>query len=145
LLLSASLERQVQSHPGTTIELVGIRQAIRLLRRLIGASDWSFCTDLPKHPQNGNPSSSWCCRGSAVSRERSREGSLGRSAGGSACSPLLADSISAAAKRKKTHPRPTLQTLLVSQQIFRDFPLFVICVSLFNLSKRLLIQAISSH
>lgn len=35
-------------------------------------------------------------------------------AGGSACSPLLANSISAAAKRKKTHPRPTLQTLFVT-------------------------------
>jgi len=77
----------VQSYPGTTIESVGIRQtAARLLRRLVGASDWSFCTDLPKHPQNGNPSSSWCYRGPAVSRERSREESLGGSAGGSACS-----------------------------------------------------------
>lgn len=80
-------EKIVQSYPATTIELVGIRgQAVRLLRRLVGASDWSFRTDLPKHPQNGNPSSSWCYRGPAVSRERSREGSLGGSAEGSDCS-----------------------------------------------------------
>lgn len=74
----------VQSLPGTTIELRGTRKAARLLQRLVGVSDWSFRTDLPKHPQNGNPSSSWCCRGPAVSRERSREGSLGGSARGSA-------------------------------------------------------------
>ena len=34
--------------------------------------------------------------------------------GGSACSPLLANSIAAAAKRKKTHPRSTLVTTFSS-------------------------------
>ncbi|OAD55224.1 Excitatory amino acid transporter [Eufriesea mexicana] len=57
------------------------RKAVRLLGRLVGARDCSFRTDFPKHPQNGNPSSLWCCRGPAVSRERSREGNLAESAG----------------------------------------------------------------
>lgn len=35
-------------------------------------------------------------------------------AGGSACSPLLANFISTAAKRKKTHPQPTLQIYVSS-------------------------------
>ncbi|XP_043528397.1 excitatory amino acid transporter-like, partial [Frieseomelitta varia] len=72
---------EVKSVPGTTIELSGSRKAVRLLERLVGARDCSFRTDFPKHPQNGNPSSLWCCRGPAVSRERSREGSLAESAG----------------------------------------------------------------
>lgn len=70
---------EVESHPGTTIELPGSRKAARLLGRLVGVRDCSFRTDFPKHPQNGNPSSSWCCRGPAVNRERSREGSLAES------------------------------------------------------------------
>lgn len=37
-------------------------------------------------------------------------GRLFTRAGGSACSPLLASFILAAAKRKKTHPRPALRT-----------------------------------
>ncbi|CAL7934650.1 unnamed protein product [Xylocopa violacea] len=73
--------KEVESDPGTTIQLPGSRKAVRLLERLVGARDCSFRTDFPKHPQNGNPSSSWCCRGPAVSRERSREGSLAESAG----------------------------------------------------------------
>ncbi|CAD1470846.1 unnamed protein product, partial [Heterotrigona itama] len=72
---------EVKSDPGATIELSGSRKAVRLLERLVGARDCSFRTDFPKHPQNGNPSSLWCCRGPAVSRERSREGSLAESAG----------------------------------------------------------------
>lgn len=73
--------KEVESNPCTTIELPRSRKAVRLLERLVGARDCSFRTDFPKHPQNGNPSSLWCCRGPAVSRERSREGNLAESAG----------------------------------------------------------------
>lgn len=63
--------------------LIGREKAGRLLGRLVGARDCSFRRDLSQHSQNGNPSLSWCCRGPAVSRERSREGSTAESIGGS--------------------------------------------------------------
>lgn len=60
----------------------GSRKGGSLLERPVGArGDCSFRTDFPKHPQNGNPWSLWCCRGPAVNRERSREGNLAESAG----------------------------------------------------------------